>query len=1463
MGVNLALLGLENLRLDYTDPVATPAIAPNLVLSDVIEDSGYDLLSNEGKALQRALFLGEPEVPEPTISLKQFIESFIQATADVFEARGFNNIADHLRSIHNFDRIIGEIEMRITKYEEDSIAQIDAIERFLAIMPGVSSAVPLDADIEPQHVTETGTGAEVLASIDSKNSGTLKEWIQDLYVDLITDSMLAFDDSAITNPSGFDDGFGSLEDMKWVLETRNNEAVPAAGTLDRTLYDAVSSIQANWAVIYEKIQAGVSQWSDYNNMGDFSGFDFSRLINGQDFSDWTGSLISDWQTEIADTTLFAADYHALADSIRAKYEADLASNTHIAGFSSVALTETDMGGYFSPIPTDDPNEKILEVGKYYYNHSDGLFYTAVKDLTSGEVAIYDGAVSYPINSFVYNTSTNALYKATTNTTVGIDPTNTSQWKIVDFTDTSFWSLNADSSVQLSALTLGIEKMTDDLGDELSSNFVGDFSISENYSSDSLVYDGGEFYSLNSGENINHVGGVGDVTSYNRGDVVTVDGVDYISLVNHSAPQAYSGSDYYFPGDTVTDEGRIWQYMGPQYTSTKTPSSAPLDWVDVTDSTFGDTDKYLIYSGPIIPFWTYEPEKRVRINILRAIINSAMNNLITDLNNPPGALTDIRSTINAAKTVVQGELDYYDTMVDLIQSYIDSATDLSSATAMVEGILTELAPAVSGVVGSLGTGVADLDTWVTTMDSVSSESGFFEIAQDLSALVSGIKVMYDAYNASSSPTTEQVNAAKDAGESLRGDTGAMVDRIQGYIDSTVDLSTSTYMVESILDELEPTVSEEVGSLGTGVSDLDTWISTLNSVLPDDDFYNKAQQISDIVSGIKAIHEAYDSGSTPTSTQLDDTKELVEKLRTNTGSLTVNYVNYLNQWESIEDEFNALFPETTGEFNPAGTLQAQAISALQDLMVHVSDLEGLSSGGGDPLYADIYFSMKNTFETLLSNLDYRTDETGAQLARVVPVTGSGGMDEDAYFDAFRKILKHHSIPNSSAPLTLLYEYYIAIGDNGKADDVLNQMINGGSDLSSSANPGLLSRLKDEFKTLADGVYMPGTDKRNICTTNGNEQKFLHRGSMEAMRDVYNGVKDDIATLMNEIDTALTRSTIGDTSSARFVNVADLASIEGGRADGVKNFSDNASNFDIARELSEFDNYGSGSDARKYHASIATASTSLMSILSNFEFFFNGEMRSDDGIWGSHVSTKGTPYAFTQHGKMNGRMQEQAYVYDYSKVLTNAKKDLGAKFDSKATWIMDDLLDMVEKGYDKAKDYYRDDVVGRADNYWVEFNAFHLAVETEARRLVTSAFATTTPMEDVFYSVFESDDLTADEKRLLSKVLNMLMTLLVSMLGSNQEVRDVVQSLQRGESTLAQVSESIQITESMANNMIERAMAMAADMLDQEKDSLQSSGNYIGSDPISSQQYLDMASFYLGNVELNEALEQANEEQERLEV
>lgn len=1357
MGVNLALLGLENLRLDFSDPALTmPSLAPNLVLSDVISDSGYNDLSAEGKALQRTLFLGEPEVPEPTISLKQFIESFLQATADVFEARGFNNIADQLRSIHNFDRIIGEIEMRINKYEEDSIAQVDAIERFLAIMPGISSAVDLAADIDSSHVSETGTGLDVLNSINQENSGTLKEWIEELYRDLITDSLLAFDDSQITNPSGFADGLGTLEEMKSILESRNGDVVPATGTLDRTLYDSLSSIQSNWAAVYSQIQASASQWSDYDNIGDFSGINFSQLIDGQNFDDWTGTLIDDWNADITDTTLLTSHFSSLADAIRAQYELDLLSNTHLTDFSSGALGDSEIGGYFIPIPTEDPLEKILEVGKYYYNPVNGFYYKAIADLTSDDVAVYDDFTSYEINSYVYDPDTNALYKSTANTTAGVDPTDTTQWKQVGFNDTSLWSLNANSTVQLSATVLGIEKMIDDLAEELSSDFVGAFSIDAGFSAGDLVVDEGYYYSLNAGETITQTGELGSAGSYNRGDLLTYNGTIYISLVNHAGYDAYSSSGTYTAGEIVVFDGELWEYVadasvsGP---SVPPSTSATGTWEKVSDSVLGDTSKYLIYSGPLSQFWTLETEKRARINLLRAAASAALVDLNADLVTPPGNLQDIRTVIAATQNTVQGELEYYESMVDIIKNYISSVSDLTSATEMIEGVLVELQPAVSGSIGVIPTGAGELSTWISSLDSVSAESGFKPVAEDLSSLLTSLKVIYDAYNSSSTPTSEQITTALDLAESLRGDSGSM---------------------------------------------------------------------------------------------------------------TSNYINYLGQWEGLEDDFNAIFPTGSGQFNPLGALQAQSISALADLMTHVSDLESMSSGNGDPLYADIYFSMKNTFETLLSNLNFRLDASGTQLARLVPVRGSGGMDEDAYFDAFRRILKHHSTPNDTAPLSLQYEYYLAVGNNTRADEILNTIINGGAeDLSGSSSPGLLSQLKDEFKDLADAVYMPGTDKRNICTTNGNSQTFLHTGSMEAMRTAYNNVKDTIASLMNEVDTALTRETIGDTTSDRFVNISDLATIEGGRADGVGNFKDNASDFDIAKKLDEFNDYGLGEDARMYHASIATASTSLMSILSNFEFFFNGEMESDAGIWGSQVSAEGTPYAFTQHGKMDGRMQEQAYVFDYSNVLTNAKDDLNAKYDSKATWIMKDLLKIVEQGYDKSKDYFRDNVVDRADNYWVEFNSFHMAVETEARRLVASAFATTTPMEDVFYSVFEADDMTADEKRLLSKVLNLLMTLLISMLGSNQEIRDVVQGLQRGEKTLAQVSESITITESMANNMIERAMAMAADMIDREEESLENSGNYLGADPVSSQQYLDMASFYLGNKELSEALEEANEEQDRLEV
>lgn len=1587
MGVNISLVGLDNFR--FSDLTSSTTETSNLVLTDVITDSGYSAGSNEGKALDRALYLGEPEVPEPTISLKQFIEAFIQATADVFEARGFNHIADQLRGIQNFDRILGEIDLRIRKFDEDATTQIDAIERFLALMPGVASATGLSVDVDSSQVSESGSGSSVIDSIDNwidnqnffSGNQTLEGLIENLYKDLIIDSLLGFDEAQINNPSGFENGVGTVVDMLRALEARNNDTVPAVGTLDRTLYDALQSIQGNWAAVYSEIMSHSNQWSDFDSLGDFSGMNFSRLISGQNFDDWTnsGALIDTWTSNFLDTTLSSSSYTAIADAVRAQYQSDLANDSHITTFSSGAVSDTEIGGWFSPLPTSNPSDLLIEQGKYYYNSANGFMYKAVSNLTSGDVVHYDAATTYQPNQYVYYGGN--LYK-TTATTTGNTPTNTNFWRPVGFDEVTLWSLNADPTTQLSALTLGIEKMADQLAALLTSNYQGSFEQSASYGLGAVTHDASNYYTLQSGKTITQQGNYDPTRTYNEGDVFVYDGTEYVALTTITANNNYNSTTLYNVGDRVVHNGEIWEYVA-------TPSEDFFvlgDALEVTNEveyTLIDASQHDNVNDQVSAIWSDEKISFQGSNVITTDIAVDMGTSSGGFafvlqNESNSALDGDASALGYGDLSAALAIEYYDDRIDLIGSdgfvitssaqVVDlfnwdsttprqgtamaiSITPTGGDTADIEVyvgdslVLTSNGVDLSALGGEAYYGftavnaapppvvapeepdlsltgqavvsirmedtfsvasppqvlsetlfrppvtpsASETTTWNEVTDSVVGDinnfliysgplSEFWDYDADYSGEINALRAnlafaLEDLNSGFGSPP----GSLSDISNTIAGSIAlvdaqlnyysSMVDTMKNLINDVSDLTSAETMVTGILEEMKPAVEGAIGSLSTAPNNIPAWISAFDNVHPDSSFKDLATDFSTLLGHLQVIYDAYVGGGAATSTQIQTASDFAESLRAEgTGNLTSNFENYKGQWEELQDEFTLLFPPSgNSELNVSGTLQAQSIGALVDLAGQVTDLGNMSSGGGDPLYVDVYFAMKNTFETLLSNLNFRYDSSGQQLSRVVPVPGGAGnnqVDENGYFDAFRRIFVNgHSVPNSSAPLSVLYEYYDAIGNTTQANHYLQLMIEGGSEAGTSSAPGLIAQLKEEFKELSDGIQMPSESSRNVCTTNGNKQTYIASGAVENIRDLYNNAKNDIARIMNEIDTALTRETIGDTSSSRFVSESDLASYQtsaGNASGGISGFSTDHNNWNVGEDLSQFSNYGG-----KYHASIATAATDLMSILSNFEFFFNGDMESDAGIWGSKTSVDAAPYKFLSHGKLNGRMQEQAYVFNYGNVMSKAKSDLGAKYDSKATWIMKDLLSMIERGYSQTKDYLKDELANRVDNYWVEFNAYHLAVETEARRLVSSAFSTTTPMEDIFYSVFEADDLTAEEKRLLSKVLNMLMTLLIAMLGSNTEIREAVQSLQRGESTLAQISESITITERLARNMIERAMAMAADMIDRESESHGNSGNLLGSDPISTQQYIDMASFYQSSLKMNELLESSNQEEEALEV
>lgn len=293
---------------------------------------------------------------------------------------------------------------------------------------------------------------------------------------------------------------------------------------------------------------------------------------------------------------------------------------------------------------------------------------------------------------------------------------------------------------------------------------------------------------------------------------------------------------------------------------------------------------------------------------------------------------------------------------------------------------------------------------------------------------------------------------------------------------------------------------------------------------------------------------------------------------------------------------------------------------------------------------------------------------------------------------------------------------------------------------------------------------------------------------------------------------------------------------------------------------------SDYVEYSNSTSVAAMTLLQMIASLQNFFSKTQAIR--TWGitdspGYGGGTGTMVDIGTWGTMDGRMTDVAYnlYIDYS-LFNSLFTEVGV-MRPHFLWSARYLQNLMEDSYRQAKDYF-ERTVDQISAFQTTFNQFHMAVELNVTRWMTQAFATTSVAEDIMYRIFESDPVSPQESRLAAKVLSMLLTIIIAMLASNPGVRNAVLGLAAGTITLAQISSSLTIEVSLANAMIQRAAALAADLLDRERSNREGSAEFIASSPVSAQSLFDLASFYQTNMaqhnEIMRASEQARDFQNR---
>ncbi len=159
-------------------------------------------------------------------------------------------------------------------------------------------------------------------------------------------------------------------------------------------------------------------------------------------------------------------------------------------------------------------------------------------------------------------------------------------------------------------------------------------------------------------------------------------------------------------------------------------------------------------------------------------------------------------------------------------------------------------------------------------------------------------------------------------------------------------------------------------------------------------------------------------------------------------------------------------------------------------------------------------------------------------------------------------------------------------------------------------------------------------------------------------------------------------------------------------------------------------------------------------------------------------------------------------------------------------------------------------QVSNFQNTYNNMILAVQQETYRLLAQSFINTIDLEASLKRLFRNAPLSDDEKKLLAKILAVILSLLVAILGSDPQIQDAftTQSVSSLSATNAKNTETqwtfnsalsnVTISQTFANDIIAKAIALANEMLSEK-----SRSSSISDDRLTTQNYLNMNALIKG--------------------
>lgn len=134
------------------------------------------------KALERIGFMGQTQIEEPTVSLREFITSLVKSIAEVFRLKGLNRAADFIVQERSLEMMTAHVANRIQNYDEQAQKQAEALKKMMGLMSGSESMTSNNEMLDSSQSSTQGTYEAANTQLQTRyGNGTILDFMKQIY----------------------------------------------------------------------------------------------------------------------------------------------------------------------------------------------------------------------------------------------------------------------------------------------------------------------------------------------------------------------------------------------------------------------------------------------------------------------------------------------------------------------------------------------------------------------------------------------------------------------------------------------------------------------------------------------------------------------------------------------------------------------------------------------------------------------------------------------------------------------------------------------------------------------------------------------------------------------------------------------------------------------------------------------------------------------------------------------------------------------------------------------------------------------------------------------------------------------------------------------------------------------------------------------------------------------------------